>query len=334
VAEEVCAIFFVAPRRVEVRPVSIDAPGRGELLVRTVCSGISSGSEMLAYRGELEDDLVIDESISSLAAGSFRYPFRYGYSCAGYVEAVGRDVETPGGPVFAFHPHQERFCVSAAEVVPIGDVPLREAVLFPLVETALQASLDAGPVTDRTVLVAGLGALGLLVGALLARDGARVLGSEPRSTRRAVAARFGVEAASPDQIEDLVADATEGMGIPLVVEASGRPEALASALELLAHEGVALVLSWYGTKPATLPLGGAFHRRRLTIRSSQVSTIPADLQSEWTVPRRREAARQLMTQLPLDTLATHEFPFADAADAFDAVDGGLEGLLHAALWYG
>jgi 2-desacetyl-2-hydroxyethyl bacteriochlorophyllide A dehydrogenase len=333
-ADEACAIFFVAPRRVEVRPVPIHAPGPGEVLVRAICSGISSGSELLAYRGELEDDLVIDESISSLAGGSFRYPFRYGYSCAGYVEAVGSDVETPVGPVFAFHPHQERFCLPAAEVVPIGDVPFRQAVLFPLVETALQASLDVGPVADRTVLVTGLGAVGLLVGALLARQGARVLGSEPRSVRRAVAVRFGVEAASPDRIAVLVAEATDGTGIPLLVEASGRPEALASALELLAHEGVALVLSWYGNKPATLPLGGAFHRRRLTIRSSQVSTIPADLQSEWTVPRRREAARELMTALPLDLLATHEFRFADAADAFAAVDGGLEDLLHAALCYG
>jgi threonine dehydrogenase-like Zn-dependent dehydrogenase len=119
-----------------------------------------------------------------------------------------------------------------------------------------------------------------------------------------------------------------------VVEASGNPEALASALPLLAHEGTALVASWYGSKPVTLPLGAEFHRRRLQIRSTQVSTIPVHLQGRWNVERRRAAALELMSDLPLQALATHEFSLADASSAFAAVDRGEEGLLHAALWYG
>jgi threonine dehydrogenase-like Zn-dependent dehydrogenase len=123
-------------------------------------------------------------------------------------------------------------------------------------------------------------------------------------------------------------------GVPLIVEVSGDPRALASALPLLAHEGTALVASWYGSKPVNLHLGAEFHRRRLTIRSTQVSTIPSRLSGRWTLKRRREHVMRLLGELPLKRFATHEFPFSRAADAFAALDRGDEDLMHAALTYG
>jgi threonine dehydrogenase-like Zn-dependent dehydrogenase len=183
------------------------------------------------------------------------------------------------------------------------------------------------------VAVTGLGAVGLLTSLLLQRGGAEVLGCDPSPWRRELAASLGLTAVDPDRLPGEVAAATGGRGIPLLVEVSGNPDALGRGLDLLAHEGTALVASWYGTKPASLPLGGAFHRRRLVLRSTQVSTIPAALAGEWTVERRRAEARSLLGTLPLEHLATHEFPFADAAAAFAALDRGDEGLLHAALRY-
>jgi threonine dehydrogenase-like Zn-dependent dehydrogenase len=144
---------------------------------------------------------------------------------------------------------------------------------------------------------------------------------------------LGLETVAPDELDDAAAKATDAAGVPLVVEVSGNPAALASGLRLLAHEGTALVVSWYGTKPVSLPLGAEFHRRRLTIRSSQVSTIPARLAAEWTLERRRRAARDLLHELPLEALATHSFPFPAAALAFEHVDHPPAGLLHAALCY-
>ena len=324
--------MFVAPRRVEVTEVDIADPAPGEVLVRTSHSGISSGTEMLAYRGELDATVALDETIPSLG-GTFAYPFRYGYSCAGVVEA-GNGAVPEGTPVFAFHPHQGRFVARAADVVPLGSVPPRLATLFPLVETALQVSLDAGAVLGQRVVVVGLGAVGLLTGALLKRAGARVLGGDPLAWRRRAAADLGVDALAPEDLAGAVAEATAGAGVALVVEASGNPQALAAALPLLAHEGTALVASWYGTKPVTLPLGGEFHRRRLTIRSTQVSTIPARLGDRWDIGRRRAAVVELMAELPLDRLASHEFPVADAGTAFAALDRADEGIVHAALCYG
>jgi 2-desacetyl-2-hydroxyethyl bacteriochlorophyllide A dehydrogenase len=325
------AILFVAPRQVEVRPVQLPALTEGDVLVRTSHSGISAGSELLAYRGDVDPSLSLDETIGALG-GTFRYPFRYGYSCVGRVER-GAGAVSEGDQVFAFHPHQDRLVVPAADVIPLGDMNPREATLFPLVETALQLSRDAGHIKDDLIVVLGLGVVGLLTAALLMNDGARVVGSEPLSWRRATALRFGVTAVSPDELDATVQAQSEQRGAGVVIEASGNPAALAASLPLLAHEGTALVASWYGSKPVRLPLGADFHRRRLTIRSSQVSTIPADQQPYWTIERRRQAAVALLDKLPLAALATHTFAFDDAAEAFAAVDRGGDGLVHAALCY-
>jgi 2-desacetyl-2-hydroxyethyl bacteriochlorophyllide A dehydrogenase len=324
------ALWFVAPRSVELRDCDLPELGPGQALVRTQYSGISPGTELLAYRGEIDQSVALDDTIPALS-GRFAYPFRYGYSCVGHIERGAGPKE--GASVFAFHPHQDRFVVGADEVFGIDGIAPRTATLFPLVETALQVRLDVDADPDRTVVVAGLGVVGLLVALLLLRDGMQVLGSEPVAWRRELAASLGIRSVAPQQLDAHVAAATGGRGAPLLIEASGNPVALAEGLRVLAHEGMALVVSWYGTKPVALPLGAEFHRRRLTIRSTQVSTIPARLASEWSRERRRQVALELMGELPLAVVGTHEFPFADAEAAYRHADAAEPGLLHAALCY-
>jgi threonine dehydrogenase-like Zn-dependent dehydrogenase len=187
-------------------------------------------------------------------------------------------------------------------------------------------------VLEQPVAVMGLGAVGILTGLMLQRAGARVLGIEPLGERRAIAATVGLESLPPDEAAGLIA-ASAPAGLALVVEASGRPEALRAALPFLGHEGEALVVSWYGTKDVHLPLGAEFHRRRLRIRSTQVSSIPATLAGSWSRHRRRVVVRELLHALPLTPLATHSYPFDRAGEAFAAVDRGDAGLVHAALCY-
>jgi 2-desacetyl-2-hydroxyethyl bacteriochlorophyllide A dehydrogenase len=327
---EARVLRFVAPRRVEIQRVEVRPPAPGEVLVRTRWSGISGGTELLAYRGELDETLELDETIPSLE-GTFRYPFAYGYSCVGEVDRSGPGGPGEGSTVFAFHPHQDLFTTPAADVVAVEGLDGPVATLFPLVETALQVSLDAGSRVEEPVVVLGLGPVGVLTAAMLQRSGADVLGADPRRDRRETASRFGIRVVDAPEIREAVAASTSGAGVPLVVDASGNPAALPLALELLAHEGEALVCSWFGSKGVSLPLGGAFHRRRLTIRSTQVSTIPARLSGRWDIARRRRAAMRLMTELPVKLLATHELPFEQAADAYAALDRGDEGVLHVAL---
>jgi 2-desacetyl-2-hydroxyethyl bacteriochlorophyllide A dehydrogenase len=320
--------MFLAPRRVELAPVDVPEPGSGDLLVRTLHSGISTGTELLGYRGLLDPDDPLDERIGSLG-GSFRYPFPYGYSCVGVVERSTGPIP-PGTLVFAFHPHQDLFVVAGSDavVLPAGTDP-RSGTLFPLVETGLQLSLDAGHVAHETVVVLGLGAVGIITALLLRRAGADVLAADPLAERRELSLSLGIRAVAPEQLPSRIPTG----GVPLVVELSGAPAALADALPLLAHEGTALVGSWYGKQEVPLPLGGAFHRRRLTIRSSQVSTIPAALAGRWDVARRRRVAAELLDVLPLSALATTEIPFDEASRAYEALDRRAPGVLHVALHY-
>jgi len=302
---------------VEIRALPTPRPAEGEVIVSTLFSGISSGTERLVYRGEVPEDLTLDDTIGALG-GAFRYPFAYGYACVGEVEDWDR-------PVFAFQPHQDVFAARAGDLIPLPAMDPASATLFPLVETALQVTLDAGTGYRDRVIVLGAGVLGLLTALLLQRSGQRPLLAEPQAWRRALASSLGVTAAAPEEL------AKEE--VPLVIDASGNPDAPAMALDRLAHEGTLLVASWFGTKPVVLPLGGAFHRRRLTIRSTQVSTVPARLSARWTPSRRRLETVELLPELPLAELCTHVFPFDQAADAFRAVDESTPGLMHAVLYY-
>jgi threonine dehydrogenase-like Zn-dependent dehydrogenase len=311
------ALFHTAPRCVEVRELPTPRSAAGEVIVSTLFSGISSGTERLVYRGEAPADLALDDTIDALG-GTFRYPFIYGYACVGEVADSGR-------PVFAFQPHQDVFAARTSDLIPLPATDPASATLFPLVETALQVTLDAGTGYRDRVVVLGAGVLGLLTALLLQRSGQRPLCAEPQAWRRGLAASLGVTAVAP---EELVKER-----VPLVIDASGNPAAPAMALNMLAHEGTLLVASWFGTKPVVLPLGGAFHRRRLTIRSTQVSTIPAGLSATWTRSRRRREAAELLPELPLAELCTHVFPFSRAAEAFRAVDENAPGLMHAVLDY-
>lgn len=301
----------------EIRELPAPRPEPGEVLVHTLCSGISSGTERLIFRGEVPEDVALDDTITSLG-GTFRYPFPYGYACVGRVDGQDR-------LVFAFHPHQDIFTAAPGDLVALPAVRPAAATLFPLVETALQVTLDAEAGYGDPVVVLGTGVVGLLTALLLKRSGRRPLCADPLAWRRSLADSVGITAVDPGELGK--------EEVPLVIEASGNTEAPARALDLLAHEGTLLVVSWFGSKPVQLPLGGAFHRRRLAIRSTQVSTIPARMSATWTVARRRAEAAALLPELPLDELCTHVFPFAKAADAFRAVDQSPPDLMHAVLDY-
>ena len=325
------ALWFVAPRRVEIGSIEVVEPEEGEALVETLFSGISSGTELLAFRGQIDPDLPLDDTIGALG-GTFRYPFRYGYSCVGTVTR-SRSPIPEGSLVFAFHPHQDRFVAPAVDLV-VLEGHAREATLFPLVETALQIVLDAGPVLGTRVAVFGLGAVGATTALLLRRSGARVVAIDPSPWRRDLVKALGDrDLATVDPADAHSAIESGGGPVPLVIEASGNPAALDVGLDLLAHEGVALVASWYGAKQVQLPLGGAFHRRRLTIRSTQVSTIPARLAGSWDMARRHEAVVGLLAELPLSQLASHVYPFDEAGKAYAALDRSEDGIMHVALEY-
>jgi 2-desacetyl-2-hydroxyethyl bacteriochlorophyllide A dehydrogenase len=330
------ALWWTAPRTGELRAERLPPLGPDEVLVRAVASGISAGTELLVYRGQVPPDLPLD--LPTLA-GSFHYPIKFGYASVGRVEAVGEAVRdrAPGDLVFALHPNQSAYVVPAARAVPLpAGVPPEHGVFLANLETAVNVALDAAPRLGETVLLSGLGIVGLLVLQALLRTGvAEVIAVDALPRRRALALRLGAALAlAPD--DDVLAQVrarTAGRGADLVVEVSGAPAALGPAVEAVAEEGTVVVASWYGTKAVPLQLGGHFHRGRVRIRSSQVGHLDPALAPRWDYARRLAVAQRLLAELPLDELISHRLPFAQAPDAFALLDERPDDTLQVVLTY-
>jgi 2-desacetyl-2-hydroxyethyl bacteriochlorophyllide A dehydrogenase len=320
------AVWFGAPRTVEIRCESLPAQARtGEVRVRALASGISHGSEMLVYRGEAPADLAFD--LPTLG-GSFALPAKYGYALVGQVVEAGANVAqlAVGDHVFVHHPHQTEFVVDAALPIRLPDgVEPGRGIFLANLETALNVVLDAHARFGERVVVLGQGVVGLLVTQLLARSAVSVIAVDGYEQRRALAERFGATAVSPDELEDTDADVT--------IEISGNPAALQRAIDATAVEGTVVVASWYGSKPVDLRLGGAFHRRRLKLVSSQVSNIDPALAPRWNRNRRMALAIELLPRLDLESLVSHRFAFDQAAEAYRLIDEHPEQTVQVMLTY-
>ncbi|ELZ91285.1 putative zinc-binding dehydrogenase [Haloferax mucosum ATCC BAA-1512] len=308
------AVYFVAPERIDVRDRDVPTPGPDEVRVRTQTSAVSSGTERLVYRGEAPTDLPADESIAALE-GDLSFPLRYGYAAVGTVEAVGDDVSSSllGRRVFSFNPHESHFLASPGELIQIpDDVSDEQAALLPTMETALNFVMDGRPLIGEHVVVFGQGVVGLVTTALLSQF---PLGSltavDCIPERRELALRLGADAVSHPSSLDAPAD-----GADLTFELSGDPSALDDALAVTRYDGRVIVGSWYGTKSATLDLGGRFHRSRIRVESSQVSTIDPELRGRWDTERRFSLAWTHLRDHSFDSLITHRIDVEDAARAY------------------
>jgi 2-desacetyl-2-hydroxyethyl bacteriochlorophyllide A dehydrogenase len=309
------AVWFTAPRQVELRCEDVPRPGRGQVLVRSVVSAISHGTELLVYRGQAPAELEFD---LPTFAGSFALPIKYGYATVGEVDEVGpRDEASPrlepGDRVFVHHPHQSEFVVDASLPVRLPpDLDPERGIFLANLETALNVVLDAHARFGEKVVVFGQGVVGLLVTQLLARSGVSVIAVDGYEQRRRLAERFGATSVAPDELQETAADVT--------IEISGNPAALQRAIDATAIEGTVVVASWYGTKPVQLQLGGAFHRHRLRLVSSQVSHLDPSLSPRWDRERRTRLAVELLPRLDLAPLITHRFTLGEAAQAYRLLD--------------
>jgi threonine dehydrogenase-like Zn-dependent dehydrogenase len=313
------AFWLREPGCGEIRVVGLREPGPDEVVVRTLRSGISRGTETLVFRGAVPADQRA-RMRAPFQEGDFPGPVKFGYLNVGAVEEG--PAELRGRTVFCLYPHQTAYVVPAraVSVVP-EDVPPARAVLAGTVETAINALWDAQPAVGDRVAVVGAGMVGCCVARLLYRYPAlRVILVDVDPSRAEVAAALGVEFALPDEApEDL----------DLVVHTSATSEGLQRSLELLAAEGTVIDLSWYGDTEVRLSLGGAFHDRRLAIRSSQVGTVSPARASRRTSSDRLALALELLRDPAFDVLLTGESSFCDLPDVMARLAAGsLPALCH------
>ncbi|MEW5940363.1 MAG: oxidoreductase, partial [Chloroflexota bacterium] len=163
-------LYFDAPRQAELREESLPALGADEVLVETLCSAISAGTEMLVYQGRFPRDVETDAAISGLR-GRFEYPLAYGYAAVGVVRYTGTQVDKSWQDklVFAFQPHASSFIIHPSSLIPIPQSFSAETACFlPNMETAVNLVQDGAPILGERVMVFGQGVVGLLTASLLA----------------------------------------------------------------------------------------------------------------------------------------------------------------------
>jgi threonine dehydrogenase-like Zn-dependent dehydrogenase len=294
VAVEASAFWVREPGSGEIRDEVVPDPGPGEVLVRTLRSGVSRGTEALVFRGGVPPSLYASMR-APFQAGDFPGPVKYGYLNVGVVEQGRPDLLRR--TVFALFPHQSAYVVpaDAVTVVP-DDVPPERAVLAGTVETAVNALWDAGPLIGDRVTVVGAGMVGCCVARLLARmPGTEVTLVDTNPARAGTAEALGVGFALP-------ADAADGRD--LVVHTSATSDGLQLSLDLLVADGTVVDLSWYGDTEVRLSLGGRFHTDRLGIRASQVGTVAASRRTRRTTAERLALALDLLRDPAFDALLT------------------------------
>jgi len=318
-------LYFTAPRQVELREETLPAPGADDVLVETICSAISAGTEMLIYQGRFPRDLETDSVISTLRGG-FKYPLAYGYACVGKVVDVGKQVNSEwlGRSVFAFQPHTSYFVSKPESLFAIPDsLHPENACFLPNMETAVNLVQDGAPIFGERVLVLGQGVIGLLTTSLLAEFPLEVLvTADYYELRRKASLNLKVSDALDPNSENFRHDlsAYSQRKFDLTFELSGSPATLNDALALTAFSGRIVIGSWYGEKQAKIDLGGAFHRSRIKLISSQVSTIAPELSGRWDKARRFEVAWQALEKIEPEKWITHRFSIDHAEEAYRLLD--------------
>lgn len=337
------SLIFTAPGQVEIREEALPAAQSGQVLVETRLSAISPGTELLIYRGQAPANLAADETIPSLV-GNLTFPLKYGYSTVGQVVAAGSEAGRGWLDrwVFSFHPHESHFWAAAEELLPLpGDMAPETALFLPNMETAVNFMLDGRPLIGEVVVLFGQGIVGLLTTALLARLPLAALVTLDSYPQRRAASLFLGAALSLDPLQDGIGARLqqvidrEGMlpGADLVYELSGNPAALAQAIACAGFSGRVVIGSWYGQKRVELDLGGRFHRSRIHLMSSQVSSLTPELAGRWTKARRLQTAWQMLAAVQPAQLITQRFPLSQAPQAYALLDKAPGEALQVILTY-
>ncbi|MCS6892572.1 MAG: zinc-binding alcohol dehydrogenase [Rhodovarius sp.] len=301
------ALWITGPGRAELRETPLPPRGPDEVTVRLLASGISRGTERLVWQGRIPPSQYALMR-APLQEGDFPFPVKYGYCAVGLAE----DGALAGRRVFVLAPHQERFLAPAALCTPLPEaLPTRRAVLAANMETALNALWDAQPLPGERALVIGAGVVGLLAAFLLAQiPGMRVTVTDLDPGRAAIAQTLGARFAAPEE-----APAEQ----ELILHASATEAGLALALSRAAFEARIIEASWFGTDCPALPLGEAFHQKRLRLISTQVGSIAPAMRGRRSHAERMALALELLADERLDMLLGPVVPFAELPARYGAL---------------
>ena len=342
-------LVFEGPRRIGFADEEVAAPAAGEVLVRTLYSGISAGTELTAYRGTnpyLRKTWEADRRLFTAApADGASYPLvGWGYEEVGEVAALGAgvvDIEV-GQRVYGIWGHREARVIAAdyarARILPPHVNPVH-GIFARIGEISLNAMLDGEPHLGETVAVFGLGVIGQVVAQLARLSGARVIGVDLVAERLELARRLEVDTVidgSGGQVAEQIKALTEGRGADVCFEVTGAHRGLHEAIRACAYSSRVVAVGFYQGEATGLALGEEYHHNRISLVCSQISGVNPALQHRWDRPRLTRAFMDLVARgvVALDPLITHVVPFREAAAAFELLDQSPASVMQAVLSFG
>ncbi len=353
-------LVLTGPRRLEYIEIDVPEPGPGEILVRSIASGISHGTEMNVYRGvapqwrrtydrKLRLFQPVEESEARLPERGYYtpsdihwgYPLAYGYANVGRVIAVGEGVASVpvGSIVFGYQPHQTMYIAPADSVIvlPQDIADPVHGVLFASLNTAYNGVLDTDVRIDDTVVVFGQGVVGLLVTSYLRRmRGRRIITVDGLEPRRRLSRQVGADEVLDPASDDVALEVrkrTGGRGADVTIEVSGSYDALQEAIRTAAPDTTVVAMSWYGGTGGALALSDEFHHNRITIKSSQVGGVDPALSATHSLPRRTRHVLDSFGYLDLESLISSRIPFEDAAHGYELIDSRDPNVTQVVLTY-
>ncbi|HEV2569554.1 zinc-binding dehydrogenase [Sphingomonas sp.] len=336
------ALILKAPRALAFEPLDLPQLGRGEVLIRTLYSGISAGTELSQYRGTNPFmHRRFDEALRLFMADqnpSWPYPVRH----LGY-EEVGEIVETSvadlpvGARVYGTWNHRTHFVAPAdyarERLMPKGADP-RIGIFSHIGAVALNGVHDANIRIGDLVAVFGLGVPGQIVVQAAAQSGAQVIALDPDPLRRETAVKLGAwMGMEPEGAAERIKEMTGGKGADSCIEVSGAAPALAEAIRAAAYASRVVAMGFFQGELSGVRLGEEFHHNRIQLICSQISGVAPEASHRWSKPRLWRTAIELQHRGVLDLmpLITHEAKFEDAPAMFERLDKGEAGMLQAVL---
>jgi 2-desacetyl-2-hydroxyethyl bacteriochlorophyllide A dehydrogenase len=360
IVEHATILALAAPRQLTYLELPLPPIGEADVVVQTLYSGISHGTEMNVYRGlapqlseyfepVLRLFLPVSQTVQPQPPGrgywkpsdsNWGYPLAYGYANVGRVVECGNSVTSlkKGDLVYAFEPHQNYYVAPAASVIRLPELQNpAEGIFYANMNTAYNGVLDAGIHIDDVVVIFGLGVVGLLVTQFARRTAAqKIVVVDPMPERRLLGLQMGADIAlAPEEVDvaKAVREMTNGRGADVVIEVSGSYAALHEAIRTAAYNTTVTAMSWYGGNGEALRLANEFHHNRISIRSSQVGGMAPELSATHDIVRRGKNVIAAFTSLQLSPLLTHYVPFTAASDGYALVDRRDASVLQVVLEY-
>lgn len=313
-------IVFPNPGKVAIEEREVPSPGVGQLLIKTICTLISTGTELTILSGEFPKD--------SAWSNYGRFPFVAGYSNIGKIVEVGQGVSEEdwiGKKVASRGPHANFVLSTPEELTPIEDsIPEEEAAFFVIAEIAMNGIRRGNVTWGESVVVYGLGLVGQLTVGFSYLAGARpVMGIEIAKGRLdRLPKKTGIFGLNPEQV-DLASRAkqlTNNRLADVVFEVTGNQKLIPEEFKLLKPQGRFVVLS--------SPRGATVFDFHDLCNSPSYTIIGAHEGSHpsyetpiypWTQSRHNELFFRLVADKELDvaSLITHRVPFNQATEIYE-----------------